>query len=148
MSVYLNQLQHFDLGVVTLSPQSAIQAGYSGALSDGTTRYARLRTITANSTNGGAIDPFSKPAILSLGPEVLNTVSLQIEAVNRTTYAFRYESGSEWKTVGWGNSSQVSGGFTGMWHRNDSLFLIVRKLTYTLSRDDSWSVRDWKWKKN
>lgn len=113
VSVYLNQLQHFDLGVVTLSPQSAIEAGYSGALSDGTTRYVRLRTITANSMNGGAIDPFCKPAILPLGTEVHNTVSLQIEAVNRTTYAFRYKSGSESKTVGWSNSSQVSGGFTG-----------------------------------
>lgn len=121
VSVFLNQAQHFDLGVVKLSPDSATEAGLppvtTGNDNDTTINsYIRLRTITANSTNSGATDPFSSPAILPLNSSTGTKLKLQVEAVNHTTYAFRYTddgNGSEWKTVGLGNSSQVSGGFTG-----------------------------------
>ncbi|EIM92579.1 arabinofuranosidase [Stereum hirsutum FP-91666 SS1] len=121
VTVFLNQAQHFDLGVVMLSPDLATEAGLAPATTENnndttTSSYIRLRTITANSTNSGATDPFSSPAILPLNSSTGTKLKLQVEAVNHTTYAFRYTdggNGSEWKTVGWGNSSQVSGGFTG-----------------------------------
>lgn len=120
VTVFLNQAQHFDLGVVQLTPDSAARAGLTSLSAGGdndtaTSPYIRLRTVTANSTNSGATDPYSSPAILPLNASTTQ-VKLQVEAVNHTTYAFRYADGgdcSEWKTVGWGNSSQVSGGFTG-----------------------------------
>lgn len=120
VTVFLNQAQHFDLGIVQLSPQSAAEAGLTSGNTpvNGTTTssYIRLRTITAESTNAGATDPWSSPAIFALNSTTGSGLRLQIEAVNHTTYAFRFADGNEgvnWKTVGWGNSSQVSGGFTG-----------------------------------
>ncbi|TFY70917.1 hypothetical protein EVG20_g2081 [Dentipellis fragilis] len=115
VTVFLNQGQHFDLGVVTLTPQSAVQAGYIGKPANKSARYIRLRTITTNSTNQGASDPLSKPNTVLLEPGLhgSNSLQLQIEAVNRTTYAFRHETSRGWTTVGWGDSSQVSGGFVG-----------------------------------
>ncbi|KAA1467897.1 arabinofuranosidase [Dentipellis sp. KUC8613] len=114
-TVFLNQGQHFDLGVVTLTPQSAAEAGYTGKPANASARYIRLRTITASSSDQGASDPLSKPDIFLLEPSLQRSsnLQLQIEAVNRTTYAFRYETAGGWATVGFGNSSQVSGGFVG-----------------------------------
>ncbi|TFY73238.1 hypothetical protein EWM64_g10774, partial [Hericium alpestre] len=113
VTVFLNQGQHFDMGIVTLSPQSASQAGYTGAPAKDVARYIRLRTMTVNSTNEGAVDPVSKPNITLLHPHSQGDVHLQIEAVNRTTYAFRHATPRGWITVGWGVSSEVSGGFVG-----------------------------------
>ena len=110
--------QHFDLGVVSLSTDSAQEAGYMGPVHDtqNTARYIRLRTLTVNSTSEGTRDPLSGPAIIAL-PEAHATapLKLQVEAVNYTTYEFRYATieGDLWTTVGWGNSSQVSGEFVG-----------------------------------
>ena len=114
VTVFLNQAQHFGLGIVVLSPQSALAAGFTEQPSTSLAGYVRLRTITANSTNSGASDPISSPTIIPLPLPVDAPVKLQIEAVNRTTYAFRYNNGIDWVTVGWGNSHQVSGGFVGM----------------------------------
>jgi len=103
ITVFLNQAQHFDLGVVALSPQKAVQAGYSGVPpSDTLSRYIRLRA--QNTTN-----------IKSIADHDSRKIHLQIEAVNNTWYAFRYMTPSQthWTTLGWGISSQVSGGFTG-----------------------------------
>ena len=46
MTLFIQRLQHFDLGVVAIKDGNA-----------GTRRYVRLKTITANSTDGGASDP-------------------------------------------------------------------------------------------
>ncbi|THH14356.1 hypothetical protein EW146_g5966 [Bondarzewia mesenterica] len=113
VTIFLNQLQHFDLGIIRLTPKSALEAGYIDTPLNATARYVRLTTVTANSTNDGASDTYSRPAILPLDLEPHRPVPIQIEAVNRTTYAFKYKDVSGWKVVGWGNSSQVSGGFTG-----------------------------------
>ncbi|KZV77673.1 glycoside hydrolase family 43 protein [Peniophora sp. CONT] len=118
ITIFLNQGQHFDLGVVFLSAESAQLAGYIGNVSDsaGITSFIRLRTITVNSTNDGASDPLSGPAILALpDAHAKGPLKLQVEAVNYTTYEFRYATSDSdsWTTVGWGNSSQVSGGFVG-----------------------------------
>jgi len=117
VTVFLNQAQHFDLGVVALSRDSATQAGFTGTPSNssGLSKYIRLRTITQFSSNMGAEDLISKPGLLPLANHDLNGIQLQIEAVNNTWYAFRYRTGAtpEWTTVGWGSSNEVSGGFTG-----------------------------------
>ncbi|KAF8321561.1 arabinofuranosidase [Clavulina sp. PMI_390] len=122
ITIFVNQARHFDLGVVSLSPSSAAAAGYTGTPvnTTSTSRYIRLRTITANSTNAGASDPYSHPAILPLPPSanLSDPIRLEVTAVNYTTYKFSYASGTtpiatSWTTVGWSNSSQVSGGYMG-----------------------------------
>ncbi|KAF8519757.1 arabinofuranosidase [Hysterangium stoloniferum] len=117
LTVFLNQAQHFDISLVALSPQSAVRAGYTGeplSGNNGLDRYIRLRTISVNSTDLGAKDKVSRPAIIPfpLGRQQ-NQVKLQIQAVNNTWYAFRYSTDDEFVTVGWGVSSEVSGGYTG-----------------------------------
>lgn len=115
ISVFLNQGQHFDLGVVWLSGADARAAGYTAQNDTEVGRYVRLRTITANSTNEGAVDPLSSPSIVALSKSSGRVVRLQVEGVNHTTYAFKFkpEGAKGWKTVGYGNSAQVSGGFVG-----------------------------------
>ncbi|KAI0322698.1 arabinofuranosidase [Amylostereum chailletii] len=113
VTVFLNQNQHFDLGLVTLSPESALREGYTGALNGNITHFMRLRSITKNSTNDGASDPISRPAIIPVSQELLSHLELRVEAVNRTAYAFRYKNGTDWVTVGWGDSGEISGGFVG-----------------------------------
>lgn len=84
--------------------------------SNDTSHYVRLRTISANSTNQGGTNSLNGPNILPLSHDAASTpIKLQVEAVDYTTYEFRYASDglSKWTTVGWGNSSQVSGGFVG-----------------------------------
>lgn len=111
------EAQHLDLGIVSLSAESAASAGYIGPAlaANSTGRYIRLRTISANSTNQGASNPLSHPNILALPKLDASTpIQLQVEAVNHTTYEFRYSLGlDKWTPVGWGNSSQVSGGYMG-----------------------------------
>lgn len=111
------EAQHLDLGIVSLSAESAVSAGYVGPVSaaNSTSRYIRLRTISANSTNQGASNPLSHPNILALPKlDASASIQLQVEAVNHTTYEFRYSLGlGKWTPVGWGNSSQVSGGYMG-----------------------------------
>lgn len=117
VTVFLNQGQHFDLGVVSLSSESAMEAGFDGATAGDAaslSRYIRLRTISVNSTNSGTKDTISRPNILSLPSyEESPHVRLQIQAVNESWYAFRYKTAENWETVGWGISSEVSGGFVG-----------------------------------
>jgi beta-xylosidase len=118
MSVFLNRAQHFDFGVVGLN-------NGRGKLR----RYVRLLTVTLNSTNAGAEDPVSKPGMVML-PSTFpaNTpIRLRVKAESSSTYSFSFgimgdahisSSGSgnttEWTTVGFGDATQVSGGFTGV----------------------------------
>lgn len=122
ITVFLNQGQHFDLGLVSLSHSSAQAAGYTGVTGgDNVSRYIRLRTITVNSTNGGSVDPTSRPGIIALPKDVASSIKLRVDGVNHTTYEFKYSThGSKWTTVGFGDSSQVSGGFVGGLHLNVS----------------------------
>ncbi|KIJ38391.1 glycoside hydrolase family 43 protein [Sphaerobolus stellatus SS14] len=118
ITVFLSQTQHFDLGVVALSPEQAVAAGYKGDSMDNTptlSQYVRLRTISPHSSALGSKDTQSHPGIFSIGDNDSRGIKLQIEAVNSTWYAFRYQAPSQtnWTTVGWGISSEVSGGFTG-----------------------------------
>ncbi|GJJ12973.1 hypothetical protein Clacol_007220 [Clathrus columnatus] len=118
VTVFLNQGQHFDLGIVALTPDSAAAAGFrqvaTSTNANELSRYIRLRTISANSTTFGSIDTISQPNILSFPSyEEAPNVQLQIDAVNNTWYAFRYKTNEDWQTVGWGISSEVSGGFVG-----------------------------------
>ncbi|KDQ50865.1 glycoside hydrolase family 43 protein [Jaapia argillacea MUCL 33604] len=100
VTVFLQQLQHFDLGVVAL--------GSNGE------RYVRLRTQTANATNNDMTDPLSSPGMVQL-PKGVDKVTLRVEAVNASTYAFSYAEygSSSYQIVGYGAASEVSGGFTG-----------------------------------
>jgi len=110
MSVFLNRAQHFDFGVV----------GLANGTTGGVKRFIRLLTITANSTNAGATDPISKPGILPL-PDTSTPLRLRVQASTRSTFTFSYQAlatrGSStevgWVTVGSGDATQVSGGFTG-----------------------------------
>jgi len=110
MSVFLNRAQHFDFGVV----------GLSNGTSDGVKRFIRLLTITASSTDAGATDPISKPGILPL-PDTTTSLRLRVQASTRSTFTFSYQAlGKEgvaanatWVTVGSGDATQISGGFTG-----------------------------------
>ena len=93
-------------------------AGYSGATFEGTARFIRLRTVTMYSSDSGAKDPFSHPAILPL-PHGLDSTKLRVEATDRTTYVFKYWSGRSYTPVGWGNSSEVGALMTicrFLWH--------------------------------
>jgi hypothetical protein len=100
---------------VTLSPGSARAAGYAGAPSP-TARYVRLRTISVSSTGSGAASPLSGPAIVPLDARAGAQLTLQVEAVNHTTYEFRYgaAAGGKLTQVGWGNSSEVRAPFFGL----------------------------------
>jgi beta-xylosidase len=118
MSVFLNRAQHFDFGVVGLSKSS----GTTSSLADsGLKRFIRLLTVTLNSTDAGAKDPISKPGMLPL-PDMTTHLRLRVEASSRSTFTFSYQAlgrGSEasnnaWVTVGEGDATQVSGGFTGV----------------------------------
>ena len=116
ITVFLNQGQHFDLGVVSFTSASAKAAGHTGVLEGGNavSQYVRLRTITSTSTHEGSVDPISRPGIVALPKNVIGPVKLRVDGINRTTYEFKFTvHGSEWFTVGYGNSSQVSGGFVG-----------------------------------
>ncbi|KAI0092356.1 arabinofuranosidase [Irpex rosettiformis] len=116
ITVFLNQGQHFDLGIVSLTDTSAKAAGYTGTGKGGSgvTQYIRLRAITANSTNEGSVDPISRTGIVALPRDARNFVKLSVKGVNHTTYEFKYSTqGSAWITIGYGDSSQVSGGFVG-----------------------------------
>jgi len=117
LTVFLNQAQHFDLGVVALSNRSAVQAGFTETISNptGLSPYIRLRTISAFSSDAGSKDPISQPGILPLHTLDTRGIRLQIEAVNNTWYEFRYRTRgmTTWTTVGGASSSEVSGGFTG-----------------------------------
>lgn len=100
ISVYLNQVQHFDFGVVSLEEGS---------------RYIRLRTFTPDSTTGD-LDPISSPGVAEL-PGMLGRLILKVEAVNVSTYEFSYAAegnGDLWQVIGYGNSNEVSGGYTGV----------------------------------
>ncbi|KAI0030207.1 arabinofuranosidase [Vararia minispora EC-137] len=113
ITVFLNQNQHFDLGIVTLTPSSAFHASFDG-YAHGTSRYVRLRTVSLGSTDFGAASPLSGPAIVPLHAAPGEKVTLQVEAVSHTRYEFRYATpGKAFESVGWGNSSEVSGGFVG-----------------------------------
>jgi len=109
MSVFLTRAKYFAFGVV--------------GLSNGTSkvdRYIRILTVTARSSNGGATDPVSKPGIFPL-PDTSTTLRLRVEAISNSNFTFSYgslENGTDpsdvtWVTVGSGDATEVSGGFTG-----------------------------------
>jgi hypothetical protein len=111
MSVFLTRAQHFDFGIVGLT---------DGIARDGVRKFVRLLTITPNSTNGGASDPFSQPGILPL-PDTPGPIRLRVEASSALNFTFSYQilgshtlANATWTTVGFGNSTEVSGGFTGV----------------------------------
>ncbi|EPQ55149.1 hypothetical protein GLOTRDRAFT_76437 [Gloeophyllum trabeum ATCC 11539] len=102
ITVFLQQLQHFDLGVVALNG----------------TRYMRVKTTTHNSTDGDMADPLSRPGMVELPGNVGHDLKLRVQAVNASTYVFSYAesgqgAGEGWNVVGYGDASEVSGGFTG-----------------------------------
>ncbi|KZT18301.1 glycoside hydrolase family 43 protein [Neolentinus lepideus HHB14362 ss-1] len=103
ITVFLQQLQHFDLGVVSLNSTAE--------------RYIRLKTTTKNSTDGDMSDPLSLPGLVKLPESAGDSLKLKVQAVDASTYVFSYaEEGlrkPEWNVVGYGDASEVSGGFTG-----------------------------------
>ncbi|TFK50995.1 hypothetical protein OE88DRAFT_1660173 [Heliocybe sulcata] len=102
VTVFLQQLQHFDLGVVALNSTEE--------------RYVRLKTTTANSTDGDMKDPLSRPGLVKLPESVGDNLRLRVQAVNASTYVFSYAeqgNGKPWNVVGYGDASEVSGGFVG-----------------------------------
>ncbi|EJU05923.1 hypothetical protein DACRYDRAFT_127580 [Dacryopinax primogenitus] len=118
LTVFLQQAQHFDLGVASLSASSASQQGYPAAgNSSQLSRYIRLRAVTVNSTHQGTVDPISTPMIfplnVSLGEPV--KLTLRVQAPNESRYLFSWsETGSGiWNDIGGGDATQVSGGFVG-----------------------------------
>ncbi|KZT52688.1 glycoside hydrolase family 43 protein [Calocera cornea HHB12733] len=118
LTVFLQQAQHFDLGIVSLSNSAASQQGYPAAgYGSDISRYIRLRTITVNSTHQGTVDPISTPTILPLKPSTDEPVklTLRIQAPNESTYLFSWsKTGSGlWNEIGSGDATQVSGGFVG-----------------------------------
>lgn len=109
MTLFIQRLQHFDLGVVVKrNPTTkALQ------------KFIQLRTITANSSADGLSDAFSQPGSALL-PDNVTSLRLRVQAVNASTYAFSYAEtrngkvvGNHWETVGFGAAREVSGGFTG-----------------------------------
>ncbi|KAF8645880.1 hypothetical protein AX16_007538 [Volvariella volvacea WC 439] len=106
MTLFLQKRQHFDLGVVRLGGKD----------------YVRLKTVTANSTQEGMVDPISKPGIVELehngSPSGAKTLELKVQAVNASWYEFSFRGTGfreplPWTIVGYGAASQVCGGFTG-----------------------------------
>lgn len=110
LSIFLNRAQHFDFGVVGISNKNLTQS------SSNPRRFARLLTVTLNSTDAGANDPVSKPGILPL-PASNSPVRLRVQTLTRSTFTFSYKMATGnggWTTVGFGDATQVSGGFTGV----------------------------------
>lgn len=112
MTLFIQRLQHFDLGVIVKrNPTTkALQ------------KFIQLRTITANSSADGMSDAFSQPGSAPL-PDDATSLRLRVQAVNASTYAFSYAEmrdgnvvGNHWTTVGFGAAREVSGGFTGVGH--------------------------------
>lgn len=128
LTLFIQRLQHFDLGMI------AIKVGNSA-----TRRYIQLKTITANSTEDGSSDPLSKPGIIELENNT-NALSLKVQAINTSTYSFSYAIPSKgranWKVVGYGAASEVSGGYTGV---SAHPFLILFCCSSGLP-DFSWNV--------
>ncbi|EIN10122.1 hypothetical protein PUNSTDRAFT_101826 [Punctularia strigosozonata HHB-11173 SS5] len=110
VTVFLQQLQHFDLGVVRLDANSTSTNGLSAEPGF----YVRLKAQTLLVTNDGMSDPLSSPGMQRL-PHSQSSLTLRIQAVNETKYEFSYatRSSGEFKTIGFGDASEVSGGFTG-----------------------------------
>lgn len=111
MSVFLNRAQHFDFGIVGLTNKEA---------KNSIQKFIRLLTITPFSSNSGASDIYSKPGILSL-PDTAALIRLRVEATSRSDFTFSFRvlderkpANSTWTTVGFGNATEVSGGFTGV----------------------------------
>ena len=108
MTLFIQRIQHFDLGMVVLPDPS-------GHLK----KFIRLRVVTAQSSADGMSDPLSQPGIFHL-PDDTRKLRMRVQAVNASTYAFSYsdlthsDEPRAWQTVGYGAASQVSGGFTGV----------------------------------
>jgi len=113
MTLFLQRNQHFDVGVIALANRTtALSTG------KGVEKFVQLRTITSLSTPDGLSDPLSKPGVISLEDMETNKLRMKIQAVNASTYVFSYaevKKGTfvQWKIVGYGDASEVSGGFTG-----------------------------------
>lgn len=114
MSLFLQRNQHFDLGVIALATRTSRSLPGKGF-----EKFIQLRTTTSLSTPDGLSDPLSKPGMILLEDKGANQFQMKIQAVNASTYVFSFaevEKGKpgQWRVVGYGDSSEVSGGFTGV----------------------------------
>lgn len=116
MTLFIQRTQHFDLGVMTTRTMGDNNGSGDGRLQ----RVILLRTIDANSSADGLSDPLSQPGTIPL-PDDIGPLRLKVQALNASTYAFSYaDRNSEniahdnWTIVGYGEASEVSGGFTGV----------------------------------
>lgn len=139
MTLFIQRMQHFDLGVVVLRNSSDSNHPLQ--------KFIRLRTITANSSADGMSDAYSQPGIFLLADSV-EKLRLRVQAVNASTYAFSYIELSggdkqDWKVVGYGAAREVSGGFTGVRGRNLCILRLAMVITDdVLSSDPRRNVRD------
>lgn len=99
LTVFLQQAQHFDLGIVSLN----------------STNFIRLRTITEISTEEGTMDPIPSPSLVPL-PRGKDTFKLRVRANNASNYVFSInaEGSGKWQIIGNGAAREVSGGFVGV----------------------------------
>ncbi|KAL5521360.1 hypothetical protein ACEPAG_9285 [Sanghuangporus baumii] len=110
MTLFIQRMQHFDLGVVVQRNSSDSNSPLQ--------KFIRLRTFSANSSMDGMTDAYSQPGISPLADNV-ERLRLRVQAVNASIYAFSYieldqiSGPKDWKVVGYGAAREVSGGFTG-----------------------------------
>ena len=109
VTLFLQRNQHFDLGVVAMANSTA---------EGGVQKFIQLKTITAKSAPDGLSDPLSRPGIFPLEDDKATEFIMKVQAVNASTYIFSYAEGKDdsarWKIIGYGDASEVSGGFTGV----------------------------------
>lgn len=139
ITLFIQRLQHFDLGVVVLSDTSG-----HGVLK----KFIRLRVFSANSSADGMTDPLSQPRIFPLSDAVQN-LRLRVQAVNASTYVFSYSDSTNskqsnaWKIIGYGAASEVSGGFTGVSHSCLTCVPQLKTLYFTLDYSRHVCHRQW-----
>lgn len=110
VTLFIQRMQHFDLGVIVKrNPTTkALQ------------KFIQLRRVTFHSSPNGLSDAYSRPGSFSLSDDV-TSLRLRVQAVHASTYAFSYVEmkdgknvNERWTIVGYGNATEVSGGFTGV----------------------------------
>lgn len=110
MTLFIQRMQHFDLGVVVKR----------NLTTEALQKFVQLRTVTFYSSPDGLSDAYSKPGSFPLSNDV-TSLRLRVQAVNASTYTFSYvetkdgkDVDERWTIVGYGNATEVSGGFTGV----------------------------------